>query len=567
MRRADAEAPVTDAPADDTDWLVPGNPPPPAFADGGPLVLPEDAPTTLDSALVATAARYPARGILHDDGTGEPRLQRYDALLAAARRRLGALQAAGLGAGDRAVLVFADLALHLETLWACILGGIQPVTVAVPQAADDAVLAKLVNTHTHLSTAHRRPAVLTSADIATRLASLTAEACMAALPLLAIDRLAGTGDGRRHVPTPDDVAIIQLSSGSTGTPKCIPITHRGVIAHIRGQVAAFGHGSDDVSMNWLPLDHVVPMLTCHLKDTVLGRMQIQAPTAAVLADPLLWLDLIERHRVTLAWAPNFAFKLVSAGIVGSDRQRDLSSIRWFINAGEQVTAPVVDGFLRALAPHGLRPGAVRNEFGMAELCTVMTGGVDATDPDAVHLVAKSSLAGRLRRAGGPGPGVTAFVDAGWPIPGVAIRIADADGGTCPEGVIGRFQARGAVTTPGYIDNPAANATAFADAGWFDTGDLGFIARGRLVLTGREKEVIVVRGVNHHAHEIEDIAGTVPGIAATFVAATAVDRPEIGTEGVAIFYVPEGDADGDADDAPARAAEIRALTTGLRAAWG
>ncbi|MEN2990860.1 SDR family NAD(P)-dependent oxidoreductase [Tistrella sp. BH-R2-4] len=570
MRHADEEASVTDAPADGSDWLVPGNPPPPAFADGGPLVLPEDAPTTLDSALVATAARYPARGILHDDGAGEPQLQRYDALLAAARGRLGALQATGLGAGDRAVLVFADLALHLETLWACILGGIQPVTVAVPQAADDAVLAKLVNTHTHLSTGDRRPAVLTSADVATRLASLTAEAGMAALPLLAIDRLAATGDGRPHVPAPDDVAVIQLSSGSTGTPKCIPITHRGVIAHIWGQVAAFGHQPDDVSMNWLPLDHVVPMLTCHLKDTVLGRLQIQAPTAAVLADPLLWLDLIERHRVTLAWAPNFAFKLVSTEIdrrAGIDRQRDLSSIRWFINAGEQVTAPVVDGFLRALAPHGLRPGAVRNEFGMAELCTVMTGGVDATDPDAVHLVAKSSLSGRLRRADGSGPGATAFVDAGWPIPGVAIRIADADGGTCPEGVIGRFQARGAVTTPGYIDNPAANATAFADAGWFDTGDLGFIARGRLVLTGREKEVIVVRGTNHHAHEIEDIAGTAPGIAATFVAATAVDRPELGTEGVAIFYVPEADADGDADDAPARAAEIRALTTRLARSLG
>lgn len=542
--------------ADDAGWLVPGDPPPPALADGGPLVLPGDAPRTLDAALIATAARHPGRGILHDDGRGSPRFQDYAGLLAAARRTLGRLQAEGLRPGDRAVLVFADLPRHIEAIWACILGGIRPVTVAVPHAAGDAVAAKLSGTHAHLGA----PPVLTDAATGDHLARILPDA-----RILIAAPAADTPDGVPHPAAPEDVAFIQLSSGSTGVPKCIQVTHGGVIAHVFGQAAAWGHGPDDVAMNWLPFDHVVPMLTCHLKDTVLGRQQIQAPTAAVLDRPLLWLDLIERHRVTLAWAPNFAFRLVADALSReTGRRRDLSSIRWFINAGEQVTAPVVADALAAMVPHGLRPGAVRNEFGMAELCTVMTGGVDFTDDHACRHVAAGSLTGRLRAAAAPGPGTVSFVDAGRPIPGVTIRIADPDGVTCPEGVIGRLQARGAVTTPGYIDNAAANGAAFADAGWFDTGDLGFIAGGRLVLTGRLKEMIVVRGANHYAHDIEDEAGRATGVAATFVAATAVDRPDLGTEGIAVFYVPEAclAKTGSADDADPRRAEIAAITARL-----
>lgn len=548
--------PGTARAADEADWLVPGDPPPPALADGGPLVLPADAPRTLDAALIATAARHPGRGILHDDGRGSPRLQDYAGLLAAARRTLGRLQAAGLRPGDRAVLVFADLSRHIEALWACILGGIRPVTVAVPHAAGDAVAAKLSGTHAHLGA----PPVLTDADTRDHLTRILPQA-----RILVAAPAADTPEGILHQAAPEDVAFIQLSSGSTGVPKCIQVTHGGVIAHVFGQVAAWGHGPDDVSMNWLPFDHVVPMLTCHLKDTVLGRQQIQAPTAAVLDRPLLWLDLIERHRVTLAWAPNFAFRLVADALSReTGRRRDLSSIRWFINAGEQVTAPVVADALAAMVPHGLRPGAVRNEFGMAELCTVMTGGIDFTADGACRHVTAGSLTGRLRAATAPGPGTVSFVDAGRPIPGVAIRIADPDGATCPEGVIGRLQARGAVTTPGYIDNAAANEAAFADAGWFDTGDLGFIADGRLVLTGRLKEMIVVRGANHYAHDVEDEAGRAAGVAATFVAATAVDRPDLGTEGIAVFYVPEACLAeiGAADDAGPRRAEIAEITARL-----
>jgi hypothetical protein len=118
---------------------------------------------------------------------------------------------------------------------------------------------------------------------------------------------------------------------------------------------------------------------------------------------------------------------------------------------------------------------------------------------------------------------------------VAIRIVGPVNQLLPEGVIGRLQVRGAVVTPGYLNSPLANQEAFTDDGWFYTGDLGFILDGRLTITGREKEVIIINGANYYCYEIEDIVNGVPGVEATYVAAVAIDDPRSGTEGIAIFF--------------------------------
>jgi len=103
----------------------------------------------------------------------------------------------------------------------------------------------------------------------------------------------------------------QLSSGSTGIPKCIQITHKGVVSHIHASQQFNHYSENDVSLNWLPFDHVVPILTCHLKDIYLGWNQIQIPTSLILDEPLKWLDYIEKYKVSHSWAPNFAFKLIN----------------------------------------------------------------------------------------------------------------------------------------------------------------------------------------------------------------------------------------------------------------
>jgi acyl carrier protein len=314
-----------------------------------------------------------------------------------------------------------------------------------------------------------------------------------------------------------------------------------VIRHVHAAARHNGYADDDITLNWLPVDHVVPILTWHLRDVVRGCRQIQVATEYVLADPLRWLDLLDEFRVNETWSPNFGFKLVVDRLTAAPTHRawDLSTVRHFMNAGEQVTYPVVRGFTEGLARFGVSPRAMQPAFGMAEVCTCMTYANDFSLDSSVHWVDRASLNRTLEFVGADQPGATTFVDLGPPVPGVAIRITDAKNRVVSEGVIGRLQIKGGVVTPGYLDNEEANREAFVGDGWFNSGDLGFIRSGRLTVTGREKEIIIVRGANLACYEVEDIAGSVPGVEPTFVAATAVEDAQAGTEGLAIFFVPKG----------------------------
>jgi acyl-CoA synthetase (AMP-forming)/AMP-acid ligase II/NAD(P)-dependent dehydrogenase (short-subunit alcohol dehydrogenase family) len=516
---------------------------PPAYADGGPLVIPEGAPLTLGEALVRAAAAWPERGItLIGDAELSVHLS-YPQLLARARSILTGLRSRGLRPRDSVVLHLELLGDHFACFWACVLGGIIPVTVARPASYDrkSSVLSKLWNTWELLA----RPPILTSDRLLPFLAGVPAlyhdGGQGEGFTLLSVDELERHPPaGELYAAAPEDVVFHQLTSGSTGIPKCIQETHRGIVHHVHGARIFNGYTSDDVDLNWLPFDHVVPTLTCHLKDTYLGLRQVQVRTEVVLADPLRWLELIESYRVTHSWSPNFGFKLVCDALSRAPQRRfDLSSLVYVINAGEQITLPVVAEFLRRTAPFGFRPEAMQPSFGMAEVCTCMTFCNGFSLQRGAHRVAKSSLGGRLAEAAEEGPGTITFIDLGPPVPGVEIRIAGPDQQVLPERVIGRLQIRGAVVTPGYLRNDEANREAFVGDGWFDSGDLGFMDGGSLTLTGRHKEMIIIRGANFYCYEIEDVVNGLDGVEPTFSAAVAVEDAQTGTEGLAIFFVPRG----------------------------
>jgi acyl-CoA synthetase (AMP-forming)/AMP-acid ligase II len=347
---------------------------------------------------------------------------------------------------------------------------------------------------------------------------------MSPMEVVTVEQLVEASDAARAAPAavqPSDVAFYQLSSGSTGVPKCIQIAHRGVVAHVRGEARCCGVTPEDVQLNFLPLDHVVPILTVHCCDVYHGCEEIQADTPWVVSEPLRWLQLLTRHSVTRTWAPNFAFKLVADALRSGAaplEDLDLSGCRFWMNAGEQVTMPVCDDFLEQVRRFGVPRGAMQPAFGMAEACTCMT----YNNRFATHAATRV--------------GRTVFVNLGPPAPGVEIRIADEADETVFEEVVGRFQIRGDVITPGYLHNDEANKEAFVVDGWFNTGDVGFIKEGCLYLTGREKEMIIVRGANFFCYEIEDVVNQVESVEPTFAAAVASIDPSTGTEGIAIFFV-------------------------------
>ncbi len=510
-----------------------------ALAKGAPLHIDPVAPTTLPDALRRTAREFPHKGIHLPQALGGAKIFTYPELLDRALRIAAGFRIQGLEVGAKAILQLDSLEDHFAVFWACQIAGIVPVTVAIaPTYAErNGIVDKLYNTWRLLG----EPVIVTAERLEPSLKNLASLLSIPQLNTLCVEELRRAEPGTKFPPVkPEDVAFIQLSSGSTGVPKCIQETHRAIIAHIHSSTAFNGYSSDDVTLNWLPMDHVVPILTFHLKDTYLGCQQIHVPASQVLAEPLLWLDLMDEHRVTHTWAPNFGFKLVSDRLTrASGKHWDLSCVKFFMNAGEQVTVPVVRDFLDAVAPFGVRESAMQPAFGMAEVCTCMTYANQFNLNFGARRFLKSSLSKELEPAAEPGADTVEFVSLGKVTPGISIRITDANNELLPEKWIGRFQIKGPVVTPGYFQNDEANRDAFVGDGWFNSGDLGFIADGELFLTGREKEMIIIRGAKFYCYEVEDVVNSIPGVEPTFVATCGTNDPRTGTETLAVFFVPAG----------------------------
>ncbi|HYG09226.1 MAG TPA: SDR family NAD(P)-dependent oxidoreductase, partial [Pyrinomonadaceae bacterium] len=426
--------------------------------------------------------------------------------------------------------------------WGCVLGGFVPVPIAVSPTYSEVngVVSKLYNAWKLLD----KPLIITSAGLRGAISGLSNLLEMDGLRIETIEELrASERDGEWHQASPDEMVLFQLTSGSTGVPKCVTLSHRNVIHQIRASIQLNGHTADDIALNWMPMDHVGSLICYHMRDVYLGSKQIFAKPETVIERPLNWLDWIEEYGVTQTWGPNFAFKLLIEEISkGNDRKWDLSSLKFIMNGGEQVSLQVARTFLNLFAQHGLNPDVMHPAYGMAELSSacVYSHAFDLERGTGVNFVDKNSLGTQIRRVNTDHEDAITFVEVGVPIPGFSMRIVDGDNQLLSESTIGRLQFKGPNVTSGYYNNDEANGEVFCDDGWFNTGDLGFIFDGRLTITGREKDMIILNGSNYYNHEIEACVEEVKGVEPTFAAACSTLDATAEVEKLAIFFTPTSD---------------------------
>ncbi|MGA5430392.1 amino acid adenylation domain-containing protein [Streptomyces koyangensis] len=483
----------------------------PALSEGP--ALPAPSVSGWAEALLRAAGR-PDGEVVHVRADGSETRRSYASLVPEASRALAGLRRRGLRPGDRVILQCEDTEDFVAALWGCVLGGFVaiPLTVPVSYATTSAAVSKLEGIWEMLD----RPWIVTSAAGEPGLRELAARREWSGLRLTTADALSEEPEDRDwYEARPDDLILMLMTSGSTGLPKAVRLTHRNVLTRAAATEAMNGLGSGDVSLNWIPLDHVTGVVMFHLRDVYLGCRQIHAPTSWILEDPVRWPELADRHRVSVTWAPNFAFGLLAEQAHRfQDRDWDLSTVRLVMNAGEVVVASAARRFLHALAPFGLPQDVMHPGWGMSETCSVVTDSVLASEaPDHDE----------------------AFVSCGLPYPGFAMRVVDDQDALLSEGDVGRLQVRGTSVTQGYHDNARANAESFTEDGWFDTGDLAFLRAGELYITGRAKDVIIVNGVNHYSHEIEACVEELPSVVRSFTAAVAVrSDASAATDELALF---------------------------------
>lgn len=324
---------------------------------------------------------------------------------------------------------------------------------------------------------------------------------------------------------PGSLAVVQFTSGSTSRPKGVMLQHRNVMAGLRGLVAAVDFGPGATLVNWVPHFHDMGLFM-QLASLIEGRdFHVFSPLSFVRS-PESFLAYFAEHGGTITACPNFAYDLLAGATAGLP-EGSLRRWRMAINGAEPVLPATMDRFAAEFAPLGVGPAVMSPGYGMAE--ATLSVALSAPDEVArtVH-VNRNLLADRhqVSVVSEGDPAAKAVVSVGRPTPGISLRIAggngaggdragengaDEDGvGDRGEGRLGEIQLRGSSVTSGYLGEPAATAALFDD-GWLRTGDLGFLLDGRLYVTSRIKDMIIVDGRNYFPEDAEEIATAVPGV--------------------------------------------------------
>jgi len=409
------------------------------------------------------------------------------------------LLATGLTAGERVGLVAETDGDFIRGFFACQYAGLVPATLPLP--------APLGGREAYIAQVGR---MLQSADAAALLGPATIAAWFAEAPPAALRFIGSLAD----LPEPagaalpavgeDDPCYLQFSSGSTRFPTGVLVTHRALMANAQA-ITRYGLQVKpaDRAISWLPLFHdmglvgfVLSPLTCQMSVDLL-------PTGAFVRRPLLWLDLIGRNGATISYSPTFGFELCArraeaAGVEGLN----LSGWRIAGLGGDMIRTGPLQEFAKRFAPAGFSDKAFVASYGMAEATLALTMA-----PLGRGLEVESLDISRLERENLAVPAANAsrardFARCGPALPDHKLEVRGEDGAVLPERGVGRIFASGPSLMKGYFRQPEETARVLFANGWLDTGDIGFLDGGEIVLTGRSKDLMIVNGRNIWPQDLE-----------------------------------------------------------------
>ncbi len=330
----------------------------------------------------------------------------------------------------------------------------------------------------------------------------------------------------------ETLAFLQYTSGSTGTPKGVMISHGNLLSNEKSVQISFGHTEKTIFVGWLPLFHDMGLIGNVLQPLYLGIPSILMSPVAFLQKPIRWLQAISRYQATTSGGPNFAYDLCVRKIKPEQRlSLDLSSWEVAFNGAEPVRAETLEKFSNYFAPCGFRPEVFYACYGMAETTLFISGGLKTASPVIYPVEAEAFEEHRVVSAEA-GEGTKTIVGCGRTWLDEKIIIADPEALTqSPDGKVGEIWVSGASVAQGYWNRPQQTAETFQaylrDSGegpFLRTGDLGFLHNGELFVTGRLKDVIIIRGQNHYPQDIElTVQNSHPGIKSDSGAAFTIEK--------------------------------------------
>ncbi|MBM7845681.1 non-ribosomal peptide synthetase/type I polyketide synthase [Herpetosiphon giganteus] len=466
---------------------------------------------TLPDLLRASAETTPNQVIIHRASADHEQAISYRELYIAAQEVAAELGRNGLVAGQVLLIALEASADFLAGFWGAILAGLIPAPLAAEPERIRAIWQTL-----------EQPALLASAAVGEALAAQSSplqheqQALAGPWPTATVQLFRSNVTAMATSPAVGDLAYLQFSSGSTGEPRGIELTHAGLLANLRQMGSACAINADDCVVSWMPYYHDMGLIAAHLLPLAAGIKQVKIDEFYFARRPASWLELTHRHRATLLTAAPFALDLVTRRVKQEQLAGlDLSCVRLLIVGAEPIVAERCRAFLSHVAATGFAAQALLPVYGLAEASVGVTLSPLGTGMQT-HLIDRQILIHEERASfvteqpnSNDQTRYLELVDVGVPIPDCHVRIVDAADQPLAAGHVGHIQVAGPQLMRGYYrsNDPAA---AFC-AGWLRTGDLGFLHNGRLVITGRAKEIVIVNGHKHHAPDLEALATSIKGL--------------------------------------------------------
>lgn len=415
---------------------------------------------------------------------------------------------AGIREGTEVILQYDDNRPFVIAFWACILGKMVPVPQAVHKEKES--IEHILKIYQKL----KNPIILTTASRRKEITQYAKEQNIDGIVFSEYTDNAYLYKFSKHTNSCDikvdenDVAFIQFSSGSTGTPKGIQITHKNLVENFIGMITDSKVQEDDSMLSWMPLYHNLGLIVSHLLGIVCNLDNYLMSTELFIYQPYLWMEKISEHKVTLTCSPNFGYRYYLRGIMNRDcSQLDLSHLRIILNGAEPISLKACKTFLEMMKPYGLKENVFQTGYGLAEATVSVTSTYVGHELENVRISAENQGIGNpvcFVEEDDDNVFATELVKVGYPHFNIEIRTVGEEGEPLGDDYFGEVQVKGPIISKGYYQGVQQDENMAVKDGWLCTGDIGFIHKGQLCISGRKKDIIFVNGKNYYCQDIEGI---------------------------------------------------------------
>jgi acyl-CoA synthetase (AMP-forming)/AMP-acid ligase II/acyl carrier protein len=431
--------------------------------------------------------------------------------------------------GSRILLLYPSGLEFISAFFGCLYAGVIAVPAYPPKRNQK--MSRLVA----ISTDAQASLILTTQELLVNIENQFSENPeLAKLPLIATDSIAlnQAHSWQEASLNGSSLAFLQYTSGSTGTPKGVMVSHSNLLHNEQMIQHAFGHFDEEVIVGWLPLFHDMGLVGNLLQPLYLGMPSILMSPETFLMKPVRWLEAITRFKATTSGGPNFAYDLCVRKVTPEQRANlDLSSWQLAFNGSEPVRAETLEQFARTFADCGFRKQAFYPCYGMAETTLLISGGIKTGSP-VIRTVQDAALRqNQVVESVGDEKETRKIVGCGRVWLDQKVIIVDPESLTqCPSGQIGEIWFSSPSVAQGYWNQPEQTQQTFQaftadtkEGPFLRTGDLGFLQSSELFITGRLKDLIIIRGTNHYPQDIElTVEQSHPALRSSCGAAFAVE---------------------------------------------